>query len=149
MMINSKRVVEMTKKWRKVASVGRKRISLPPRTDKGSGVEKTGELLLAAKGHFVVYTADKRRFVIPLTYLNSNIFRELFRMSEEEFGLPRNGPITLPCDAAFMEYVVSLVQGHASKDLEKALLISMDAGRFSAFSSHPLGQTYQQQLRCF
>nr|DAD41767.1 TPA_asm: hypothetical protein HUJ06_016090 [Nelumbo nucifera] len=80
---------------------------------------------------------------------NRNIFRELFRMSEEEFGLPRNGPITLPCDAAFMEYVVSLVQGHASKDLEKALLISMDAGRFSAFSSHPLGQTYQQQLRCF
>ncbi|URE08633.1 Auxin responsive protein [Musa troglodytarum] len=41
-------------------------------------------------------------------YLKSNIFQELLRMSEEEFGVPvGDRPITLPCDAAFMEHVVA------------------------------------------
>ncbi|CAL9109208.1 unnamed protein product, partial [Musa textilis] len=49
-----------------------------------------------------------RRFVVPIAYLKSNIFQELLRMSEEEFGVPvGDRPITLPCDAAFMEHVVA------------------------------------------
>ncbi|KAK6277878.1 hypothetical protein POUND7_018201, partial [Theobroma cacao] len=28
---------------------------------------------------------------------------ELLRLSKEEFGLPRDGPITLPCYAAVLE----------------------------------------------
>ncbi|PIA32924.1 hypothetical protein AQUCO_04300108v1 [Aquilegia coerulea] len=65
----------------------------------------------STKGHFVVYSNDESRFVIPLDYLNKNIFKELFRMSEEEFGLPRNGPIMMmPCDAVVMEAMVSLIQ---------------------------------------
>ncbi|KAF5186125.1 Auxin-responsive protein saur64 [Thalictrum thalictroides] len=80
----------------------------------------------STKGYFVVYTTDKKRFVIPLQYLNNKIFKELFRMSEEQFGLPRNGPIILPCDGVFMEYIVSFLQRKTSDDLEKALLISMN-----------------------
>ena len=53
--------------------------------------------MVADKGHFVVYTTDKRRFVVPLMYLNNEIFRELLKMSEDEFELPNDGPITLPC----------------------------------------------------
>ncbi|XP_031285185.1 auxin-responsive protein SAUR68-like [Pistacia vera] len=54
---------------------------------------------VAEKGHFVVYTTDQKRFVFPLMYLNNDIFLELLKVSEEEFGLSSDGPITLPCDA--------------------------------------------------
>lgn len=60
------------------------------------------------KGQFVVYS--RRQFVIPL---------ELLKMAEEEYGLRIHGPITLSCDAVFMEYVVSLIQRHPTKDLKK------------------------------
>ncbi|KAF5747218.1 auxin-induced protein 10A5 [Tripterygium wilfordii] len=80
-----------------------------------------------SKGHFVVYSSDNRRFVVPLGYLKSFIFRELFKRSEEEFGLPSNGPITLPCDSTFMEYVVCLLDWKVSQELEKALLLSLDS----------------------
>ncbi|PHU00261.1 Auxin-responsive protein SAUR64 [Capsicum chinense] len=51
---------------------------------------------------------------------------QLLNMSEEEFGLPSGGPITLPGDSAFMDYIVSLVKkGIAAGDLRKALLLSV------------------------
>ncbi|KAL2936955.1 Auxin-responsive protein SAUR36, partial [Bienertia sinuspersici] len=58
------------------------------------------------KGHFVAYTIDGKRFAIPLTYLRSEIFVELFRMVEKEFRVASSRPITLPCDSNFMlEYL--------------------------------------------
>ncbi|KAF8013402.1 hypothetical protein BT93_I1296 [Corymbia citriodora subsp. variegata] len=77
------------------------------------------------KGHFVVYTADNRRFVISLLYLGNDIIRELFRISEEEFGIPNSGPIRLPIDASSMEYIISLISRGLAKDLENALLMSI------------------------
>ncbi|KAJ0077070.1 hypothetical protein Patl1_35789 [Pistacia atlantica] len=53
---------------------------------------------VAEKGHFVVYTIDQKRFMFPLMYLNNDIFLELLKVSEEEFGLSSDGPITLSCD---------------------------------------------------
>uniref|UniRef100_A0A7N2KTG0 Uncharacterized protein n=1 Tax=Quercus lobata TaxID=97700 RepID=A0A7N2KTG0_QUELO len=115
-MISLKKVIAMARKWKKMAGIGRRTISLP---------RINHNIRLADRGHFVVYSADKKRFVVPLAYLRSKIFKELFRMSEEEFGIPRDGPLTLPCDAAFMEYVVSVVQKSISLELEKALLESL------------------------
>ncbi|XP_002279305.2 auxin-responsive protein SAUR68 [Vitis vinifera] len=114
----------MAREWQKVAAIRRKRISLP-RTSQYLGAGHCSTSSVADKGHFVVYTADQRRFMIPLVYLNSEIFRELFEMSEEEFGLPSDGPITLPCDSFFMEYILFLVQRGVAKNLEKALLTSV------------------------
>ncbi|MBA0623446.1 hypothetical protein Godav_008911 [Gossypium davidsonii] len=68
----------------------------------------------ARAGHFVIYSSDKRRFVVPLAYLRTKVFQELLRLSEEEFGMPKDGPITLPCDAAVLEYVLSLLRSHVS-----------------------------------
>ncbi|KAM0945324.1 putative small auxin-up RNA [Dioscorea sansibarensis] len=62
--------------------------------------------------------------MVPLAYLDHGIFKELLRISEEEFGLPCNGPITLPCDAASMEYVLSLLRRGVSEEMEMALLSS-------------------------
>ncbi|KAF8020531.1 hypothetical protein BT93_G1069 [Corymbia citriodora subsp. variegata] len=53
--------------------------------------------------------------MVPLERLSSNIFQELFKMSEEEFGLSSDGQFTMPCDAASMEYIISLIFGHIAK----------------------------------
>ncbi|XP_031251739.1 auxin-responsive protein SAUR67-like [Pistacia vera] len=146
-MISPKKLIRLAKKWQKLAASKRKRISLP-RTTGVVEAESCSTSSMAEKGHFVVYTADQRRFVIPLKYLKDNIIRELFTMAENEFGLPRGGPITLPCDAVFMEYVISLIQRHAAKDLEKALLMSLATGRCLPTSNLHEEQSNQQSLLC-
>ncbi|CAL0333175.1 unnamed protein product [Lupinus luteus] len=70
----------------------------------------------------------KRRVVISQPRNNHKIFRELFRISEEQFGLPTDGPITLPCDSAFMEYVVSLVRKRVSLELENMVQLVASFG---------------------
>uniref|UniRef100_A0A453LIF9 Auxin-responsive protein SAUR36 n=1 Tax=Aegilops tauschii subsp. strangulata TaxID=200361 RepID=A0A453LIF9_AEGTS len=41
---------------------------------------------VAGKGHCVVYAADGARFEVPIVFLETTIFGELLRMSQEEFG---------------------------------------------------------------
>ncbi|CAL5328850.1 hypothetical protein CsSME_00009079 [Camellia sinensis var. sinensis] len=135
-MINPKKLLSMARKWKKVAAMRRKRISLP---------RANGDV---NKGHFVVYTADQRRFVFPIVYLNSDIFRELLKLSEEEFGLPSDGPITLPCEAIFTDYVISLLQRHATKEIQKALLMSIANSRCSMSCSLHQENLCQQLLVC-
>ncbi|CAO2813685.1 unnamed protein product [Amaranthus hypochondriacus] len=123
----------MARKWRKIAATSRKRISWSrPVTE---------------NGHFVVYTSDKRRFMIPLTYLKNEIFTELFRKAEEEFGVTASGPIVLPCDSTFMEYAIPMIQRHVSKDIEMALIMSLATCRYSSLSNE-YEQTNQQLFIC-
>ncbi|EYU35286.1 hypothetical protein ABFS82_06G130500 [Erythranthe guttata] len=52
------------------------------------------------KGHLAVYVGEgeKKRFVIPLSYLNHHLFQELLFQAEEEFGFHHPmGGITIPC----------------------------------------------------
>ncbi|XP_044508106.1 auxin-responsive protein SAUR68-like [Mangifera indica] len=144
-MISPKKLIKLAKKWQKLAASKRKRISLP-KTTGAVEAESCSTSSMPEKGHFVVYTADQRHFEIPLNYLKNNIIRELFAMAEYEFGFPSGGPITLPCDAVFMDYVVSLIQRHAMKALEKALLMSLATGRSLPTSNLCREQSNQQAL---
>ena len=52
------------------------------------------------KGHFVVYVGEteKKRLVVPLSYLNHPSFQELLSLAEEEFGFDHPmGGLTIPC----------------------------------------------------
>ncbi|KAH7692297.1 Small auxin-up RNA protein [Dioscorea alata] len=102
-----------------------KRMISSPRADKLSDFNECCTSSVADKGHFFVYTSEAKRFMIPLAYLNNNIFKELLKISEEEFGLPGDGPITLPCDAKSMEYVLSMLRRGVSQEVERALLSSI------------------------
>ncbi|XP_021773009.1 auxin-responsive protein SAUR67-like [Chenopodium quinoa] len=121
-MISTKKLITMARKWKKLAAASRRRISWPKPA--------------VAKGHFVIYTTDGRRFMIPLVYLQSEIVRELLKMAEEEFGLISEGPLTLPCDSTFMEYAMSILQRHANEDLVRAVIMSLDSCRSSSSSSN-------------
>ncbi|XP_030461341.1 auxin-responsive protein SAUR68-like [Syzygium oleosum] len=130
-MMSPKKLLKVARKWEISAASGRKRIALA-----GARVESNSTSSVTEKGHFIIYTADGSRFMVPLQCLSSNIFLELFKMSEEEFGLSSDGPITMPCDAASMDYIVSLVKRGIAKDIEKALLNSIAFYRCSAASLH-------------
>ncbi|XP_049403273.1 auxin-responsive protein SAUR68-like [Solanum stenotomum] len=135
-MLSAKKLIKMARKWQKFAAMERKRISFPRN---GSDVDScsASSSSIVQKGHFVVYTADQSRFVVPLAYLENEVIRQLLSMSEEEFGLPRGGPITLPCDSAFMSYIISLIKkGVAAGDLHRAVLLSIPSCRCSTSSLH-------------
>ncbi|XP_059653913.1 auxin-responsive protein SAUR64-like [Cornus florida] len=143
-MINPRKLIKMARKWQKLAAIRRKTISFP-RANSDVDTERCCTSMVAGKGYFIVSTIDQKRFEVPLAYLSKEIFRELLKMSEEEFGLPCDGPIRVPCDALFMEYIISLIQRGLAKDLEKALLMSVATIRCSLSSFH-CKQTYQQLL---
>ncbi|XP_041014127.1 auxin-responsive protein SAUR23-like [Juglans microcarpa x Juglans regia] len=52
------------------------------------------------KGHFAVYVgeSEKKRFLVPLSFLNQPSFQELLNKAEEEFGFNHPmGGLTIPC----------------------------------------------------
>ncbi|XP_019157627.1 PREDICTED: auxin-responsive protein SAUR68-like [Ipomoea nil] len=129
-MISSKRLIKLAKRWQKFAAIRRKRISFPSLYDDADSCSSTSSAVY--KGHFTIYTADQKRFVVPLSYLGNEIIRQLLSMSEEEFGLPSDGPITLPCDAVFMDYIISLLSRGLYGELENALLVSVTSHQCSS-----------------
>ncbi|KAJ0960302.1 hypothetical protein J5N97_001873 [Dioscorea zingiberensis] len=135
----------MARKWQIAAALGRRRIS-PEKTDASSDSEACTPTTtsVAHKGHFIVYTSDGKRFMVPLEYLDTRIFQQLLRMSEEEYGLPGDGPITLHCDAVSMEYILLLLKKQVSKDVEKALLSSILVPHQSSCSA--LAIVHDQQI---
>ncbi|MCD7447716.1 hypothetical protein HAX54_033506 [Datura stramonium] len=135
-MLSIKKLIKMARKWQKFAATRRKRISLP---SNGSDADSccTSSSSGVIKGHFVVYTTDRRRFSIPLAFLENEVIRQLLTMSEEEFGLPSGGPITLPCDSIIMDYIISLIKkGVSAGDLNNALLLSISSYCSSTYSLH-------------
>ncbi|KAJ4715904.1 Auxin-responsive protein [Melia azedarach] len=146
-MVSTKKLMKMATKWQKAAEIGMKRIPLQ-RADSNMNSNRCNISAVANKGHFVVYTRDNQRFMIPLPYLNNEIFRELLKMSEEEFGLPRDGPIILPCNSFFLEYLVSFIGTELAKNEEKAKLLSVISSCYSLSSSLHQGPRNQHILVC-
>ncbi|XP_055807562.1 auxin-responsive protein SAUR68-like [Solanum dulcamara] len=142
-MLSAEKLIKMARRWKKFAAKQRKRISFPR---SGRDVEgcSTSSSSIVEKGHFVAYTIDQRRYAFPLAYLENEVVRQLLNMSEEEFGPPSASPITLPCDSAFMDYIVSLIKkGVAAGDLHKALLLSIHSCCCSTSSLHQESRNQQ------
>ncbi|CAE5958812.1 unnamed protein product [Arabidopsis arenosa] len=135
-MMNTKKLLKMAKKWQQRAALSRKRISFE------RSVATTSSSTPAEKGCFVVYTSDKIRFAFPISYLRNSVFQEVLKISEEEFGLSSDGPITLPFDSVFLEYLIKLIQRRMDGDTEKALLMSISSAR----CSKPYSFQQQEQL---
>ncbi|XP_061368416.1 auxin-responsive protein SAUR21-like [Gastrolobium bilobum] len=64
------------------------------------------------KGHIAVYVgeAQKKRFVVPISYLNHPSFLDLLNRVEEEFGFNHPmGGLTIPCkEEAFINLTSQL-----------------------------------------
>ncbi|KAI5592309.1 hypothetical protein POPTR_004G165200v4 [Populus trichocarpa] len=64
------------------------------------------------KGFLAVYVGemDKKRFVVPVSYLNEPSFQDLLSKAEEEFGFNHPmGGLTIPCrEDTFIDILSSL-----------------------------------------
>ncbi|WZZ76747.1 hypothetical protein YC2023_088117 [Brassica napus] len=70
------------------------------------------------KGHVAVYVGEemenKKRFVVPISYLNHPSFQGLLNRAEEEFGFNHPiGGLTIPCRE---ETFVGLLNSYAFED---------------------------------
>ncbi|XP_047330117.1 auxin-induced protein X15-like [Impatiens glandulifera] len=57
-------------------------------------------LSIVSKGHVAVYVgeSEKKRYVVPVSYLNHPLFQDLLSKAEEEFGFDHPmGGLTIPC----------------------------------------------------
>lgn len=135
-MISSKKLAQLSKKWQGVGGIGRRRVA----TD---GKDCS---ILAGKGNCIVYSSDGKRFEIPLACLRTTVFEELLKISCEQFGFTSGKRITLPCDAAVMEYVMCLLRREASEDVEKALLSSILMPCHQTSRIMQVSSGYNQQL---
>ncbi|VVA92957.1 unnamed protein product [Arabis nemorensis] len=139
-MMNTTKLIKMAKKWQQRAALKRKRISFQ------RSISTTSSSTAAEKGCFVVYTADNTRFAFPISYLSNCVFQEILKIAEEEFGIPSGGPITLPFDSVFLEYLIKLIERRMDGDTEKALLMSISSARCSLQQQEQHCHTTQQLL---
>ncbi|TYI87417.1 hypothetical protein E1A91_D04G133500v1 [Gossypium mustelinum] len=142
-MISVKKFIKLARKWQKMATIKRKRITLSRTSGDVVDTTSCSTSSVVKKGHFVVYSTDEKRFVLPLEYLKNKIVMELFDLAEE-FGLSSNGALILPCDATFMEYVIALIKRKPSKAVEQALILSIASDH--RISSSLYQQETSQQL---
>ncbi|XVF45435.1 hypothetical protein PTKIN_Ptkin02bG0205900 [Pterospermum kingtungense] len=70
--------------------------------------ETTG---MVPRGHFAVYVGEveKKRFVVPISFLKNVSFQNLLSQAEEEYGFNHPmGALTIPCsEEAFLDLICS------------------------------------------
>ncbi|KAL6178614.1 hypothetical protein ACLB2K_050132 [Fragaria x ananassa] len=72
------------------------------------------------KGYFAVYVGEsqKKRFVVPISYLNQPLFLDLLSQAEDEFGYHHPmGGITIPCSQdTFIDLTSRLTEDKSTLD---------------------------------
>ncbi|XVF45425.1 hypothetical protein PTKIN_Ptkin02bG0204900 [Pterospermum kingtungense] len=72
----------------------------------------SSETSVVPKGHFAVYVgeAEKKRFVVPISFLKHPLFQNLLSLAQEEYGFNHPmGALTIPCsEEAFLDLTCSL-----------------------------------------
>ncbi|KAK4740261.1 hypothetical protein R3W88_003958 [Solanum pinnatisectum] len=73
-------------------------------------IKKSSTSLEVPKGHFAVYVGEnqKKRFVIPISYLSQPSFQDLLSQAEDEFGFDHPmGGVTIPCSEDIFIHITS------------------------------------------
>ncbi|XP_020112587.1 auxin-responsive protein SAUR32-like, partial [Ananas comosus] len=55
---------------------------------------------------------ERRRFVVPVGFVNHPLFAGLLREAEEEFGFQHDGALTLPCRLDHFRRVHAAIHRH-------------------------------------
>ncbi|CAN0902463.1 Auxin-responsive protein SAUR24 [Linum grandiflorum] len=82
------------------------------RTGSGSSRTSSSRFPDVPKGFLAVYVGEtqKKRFVVPVSYLSQPLFQDLLSMAEEEFGFDHPmGGLTIPCSEEGFVSVTSIL----------------------------------------
>ncbi|XVE67093.1 hypothetical protein DITRI_Ditri08aG0132400 [Diplodiscus trichospermus] len=72
------------------------------------------------KGHIAVYVGEgnRKRFVIPISFLNHPLFRDLLNRAEEEFGFNQPmGGLTIPCSEEHFIRIITILSHQGCTNL--------------------------------
>ncbi|XP_022747944.1 auxin-induced protein 15A-like [Durio zibethinus] len=64
------------------------------------------------KGHLAVYVGEgnRKKFVIPISFLNHPLFQHLLNRAEEDFGFnPPMGGLTIPCSEEYFMTITTTI----------------------------------------
>lgn len=80
-------------------------------------------------GCLAVYVGkERRRFVIPTSYLSNNVFRSLLAKSEEEFGFCCEGGLRIACAPGVFEHLLWWLEG-AAPAFQESEFMELDRSR--------------------
>jgi len=78
-------------------------------------------------GCLAVYVGkERRRFVIPTSYLTNNVFRALLAKSEEEFGFCCDGGLRIACTPDVFEHLLWWLEGATSQFVDDIEIAEQD-----------------------
>lgn len=83
--------------------------------------QATSKSVDVPKGYLAVYVGErqKKRFIIPVSFLNQPSFQELLSKAEEEFGFNHPmGGLTIPCKEEIFIDITSSLNGSLNAILE-------------------------------
>ncbi|OVA12818.1 Auxin-induced protein [Macleaya cordata] len=97
-------------------------IRLPGIMAHAKHILRVGSLLTSStacnvpKGYLAVYVGEtqtrKKRFLVPISYLNQPAFQDMLRKAEEEFGFNHpTGGLTIPCNEDMFINLTSRLNG--------------------------------------
>ncbi|MCO5609396.1 hypothetical protein L7F22_063622 [Adiantum nelumboides] len=65
------------------------------------------------KGYLALYVGEERkRFLVKASLINHPLFGLLLDKAKEEFGFEQKGPLNIPCEIAFFEHIMLLVESN-------------------------------------
>jgi hypothetical protein len=126
-MISAKKLIKLARKWQEMAAIRReKNCTATTRHKRLQHINNSWE------GSFccVLCWSETVSASFKLS-LNNEIVEGLLKLAEEKFGLPSSGHLTFPCDGKLMEYAIALIEQRVTRDVEKALLMSMASSHCS------------------
>ncbi|KAG5574344.1 hypothetical protein H5410_054478 [Solanum commersonii] len=116
MMISTKKLIKMARKWQKFAAMQRKRISFPRNVSDADSCS-TSSSSTVEKGHFVVYTPDQA--ALPFHW-------QLLNMSKKNLGCRVVALLHyLVIQPSWTTSFLLIRKGVTAGDLHKALLLSI------------------------
>ncbi|XP_028765657.1 auxin-responsive protein SAUR50-like [Neltuma alba] len=63
------------------------------------------------KGHFAVYVGEnRRRYIVPISFLAHPQFQSLLRQAEEEFGFHHYMGLTIPCEEVVFRSLTQMIR---------------------------------------
>lgn len=69
------------------------------------------------KGYLAVYVVpERRRFIIPTSYLSDPLFKVLLEKAEEEFGFDHCGGLTIPCEIETFKYLLQCIEKNHKRE---------------------------------
>ena len=118
---------------------------------KKNGYDDDGHPVDVPKGHFAVYVGEnRRRYIVPISFLAHPEFQSLLRQAEEEFGYDHEMGLTIPCDEVVFRSLTSSLRWNKLQGRTRFISIRYDGSDWRGWPrwSTPLFASFFSLRHC-